>query len=128
MSDAITTTERYLELARIWEDTAEGITRINPNSEMAKTLAQCVADVRGVAGDTKPRWVSLSDVQRRTRQSMRTLRRRAQSLKAEGQARKSPNWEITYEAAALIPVKAPRIDTTDIHELARHLGRTDKAA
>lgn len=128
MSDAITTTERYLAMAKIWKDTAAGIQKINPDSEMAKTLAQCVADVEEIAGQTKPRWVSLSDVHRRTRQSMRTLRRRAQALEAKGQARKGPHWEITYEAASEITVKAPRKDTADIHELARHYGRTEKAA
>lgn len=127
MPDVLTQTEALRALAETWAEDSRKISAYFRDSEVATVLAKCSEDLRRVAGETRPEWVSLRAVRTRTSRSTSYLYDLAKELERRGDARRtSAGWEIRTEAALLIPARTPArsLETLpDLQAMAAALGR-----
>lgn len=128
MTDPITSGDRVLALADVWEAKARAFREYDEGDPKASVLERCAADLREMAASTTPDWVHHREIQRRTGWGRQWLYRRYAELEDVGQARRTPRgWEVAYSAAREIPVKRDREDLSGIEsleEMARILGRS----
>lgn len=127
--NALAAMEALQELAETWEDDARRISVYLPESTHATVLEKCAQDLRRVAGEARPEWVTLRAIRERTGRSASWLYRTCRALAREGKARRtSRGWEVRFDAALTIPLRQgrrqpPLKSLDDLSELAAVLGR-----